>query len=75
MIVVIQCAATKRSDARRFGSSDGKPVIFVADPRAAPAKDTCIYARPDDQALHHPKALVALGIEPRALDNLAGVRA
>lgn len=50
MIVVIQCAATKRSDAGRFISPDGKSVIFVADPRAAPADDTCIYARPDDQA-------------------------
>ena len=50
MIVVIQCAATKYSDAGRFKSPDGKSVIFVADPRAAPADGTCIYARPDDQA-------------------------
>jgi hypothetical protein len=49
MIVVIQCAATKHLDAGRFKSPDGKSVIFVADPRAAPA-DTGIYARPDDQA-------------------------
>src|SRR6185295_9429469 len=49
MIVVIQCAATKRLSAGRFRSPAGKPVIFVADPQEAPADDTCIYARPDDQ--------------------------
>src|ERR1017187_9915256 len=50
MIVVIQCAASKHSDAGRFKAPDEKPVIFVADPQAAPANDTCIYARPDDHA-------------------------
>lgn len=50
MIVVIQCAASKRSDAGRFRSPNGRPIIFVADPRAAPVNDACIYARPDDQA-------------------------
>jgi hypothetical protein len=50
MIVVIQCAATKRSDAGRFRLPAGRPVIFVADPRVAPANDNCIYVRPDDQA-------------------------
>ena len=50
MIVVIQCAATKRSDAGHFQSADGKSVIFVADPRSAPASDDCVYVRPDDHA-------------------------
>ena len=50
MIVVIQCAARKPPDAGRLASSDGRSVIFVADPRAAPVDDTCIYARPDDDA-------------------------
>jgi hypothetical protein len=50
MIVVIQCAATKHSEAGHLRSSDGKPVTFVANPRAAPTDNACIYARPDDQA-------------------------
>lgn len=47
MIVVIQCAATKRPHAGHFLTSDGRPVMFVADPLAAPASH-CLYARPDD---------------------------
>src|SRR4051812_22072073 len=50
MIVVIQCAATKRPDAGRLASPDGRSVVFVADPQAAPVEGTTIYARPDDWA-------------------------
>ena len=48
MIIIIQCAASKRPGAERLMSARGKPVVFVADPEAAPANCTHIYARPDD---------------------------
>jgi hypothetical protein len=48
LIVIIQCAATKRPEAGRMKSSDGKPVVFVAEPASAPAGHACRYARPDD---------------------------
>jgi hypothetical protein len=48
MIVVIQCAASKRSGAGHLLSAAGKPVSFVADPDGAPTDASCIYARPDD---------------------------
>lgn len=48
MIVVIQCAATKRPGAGGLKSQDGRPVVFVANPAAVPANDGCLYARPDD---------------------------
>jgi hypothetical protein len=48
MIVVIQCAASKRSDAGHLRSAGGKPIVFVADPQAAPADPAHLYARPDD---------------------------
>jgi hypothetical protein len=47
MIIVIQCAATKRPDAGRFKTSNGRQVKFVADPCVAPPSDF-LYARPDD---------------------------
>lgn len=50
MIVVIQCAARKRADAGCLRTRDGKKVLFVADPGAAPAVDDVQYARPDDFA-------------------------
>lgn len=50
MIVVIQCAGSKRSDAGTLRTADGKPVLFVAYPEQAPTKDNCVYARPDDSA-------------------------
>ena len=50
MIVVIQCAAAKRPDAGHLTLPDGKPVVFVADPAAAPNDGACAYARPDDRA-------------------------
>jgi hypothetical protein len=48
MIVVIQCAASKRPDAGHLVTANGKPVDFVADPEAAPADASHVYARPDD---------------------------
>jgi hypothetical protein len=48
MIFVIQCAGSKRPDAGHLVSSAGKPVIFVANPEAAPADDEFVHARPDD---------------------------
>jgi hypothetical protein len=48
MIVVIQCAATKRSGAGHLRSASGKPVVFVADPQTAPTDGAHIYALPDD---------------------------
>lgn len=48
MIAVIQCAPTKRRDAGFLRKKDGTPVLFVADPAAAPPTDRCVYARPDD---------------------------
>ena len=48
MIVVIQCAASKRPDAGHLVTANGKPVDFVADPQAAPADASHVYARPDD---------------------------
>ena len=50
MIAVIQCAARKQARAGRLQLSTGKPVVFVADPKAAPADDAVVYARPDDLA-------------------------
>lgn len=48
MIVVIQCAASKRLNARYWQDSNGKKVMFVADPAGAPARAGVTYARPDD---------------------------
>jgi hypothetical protein len=48
MIVVIQCAARKRLNAGCLETRDGRRVLFVADPSAAPAQDGLLYARPDD---------------------------
>jgi hypothetical protein len=48
MIIVVQCAASKRSGAGHLLSASGKPVDFVADPRAAPPDPGRIFARPDD---------------------------
>ena len=48
MIAVIQCAARKPASAGRLQLSTGKPVVFVADPKAGPADDAVVYARPDD---------------------------
>jgi hypothetical protein len=48
MIIVIQCAASKRSGAGHLLSATGKPIVFVADPDAAPIDASYFYARPDD---------------------------
>jgi hypothetical protein len=48
MIVVIQCAASKKPNAGHLRAADGKPVLFVARPDLAPPSDHLIYARPDD---------------------------
>jgi hypothetical protein len=50
MIVVIQCAATKRSGAGYLTTSDGRPIHFVAHPELASAENKNLYARPDDLA-------------------------
>ena len=48
MIVVIQCASSKRPTAGHLRTRVGKPVMFVANPDAAPPDDRRVYARPDD---------------------------
>lgn len=48
MIIVIQCAASKRAGAGHLTTASGKPVDFVADPLAAPSDPARLYARPDD---------------------------
>jgi hypothetical protein len=48
MIIVIQCAASKRLGAGHLVSASGKPVVFVAQPLLAPADPAHEYARPDD---------------------------
>jgi hypothetical protein len=50
MIVVIQCAASKRTNAGYLRTKDGRPVLFVADPKKAAQADNRLYARPDDQS-------------------------
>lgn len=48
MIIVIQCAARKRADAGYLRKTDGRPVLFVADPSLAPPSGRYDYARPDE---------------------------
>lgn len=48
MIIVIQCAARKRDDAGRLRTKDGRAVLFVGRPEAAPPEGDTVYARPDD---------------------------
>ena len=48
MIVVIQCAARKQDHAGRLRALDGRNVMFVAKPDAAPRSGSQVYARPDD---------------------------
>ena len=50
MIAVIQCAARKQHDAGCLRKLDGRKVLFVADPDAAPTGEGCVYARPDDMS-------------------------
>ena len=48
MIVVIQCAARKATNAGHLHTLDGRKVMFVANPELAPPGGNLIYARPDD---------------------------
>jgi hypothetical protein len=48
MIVVIQCAGSKRKNAGYLKAKDGRPVRFVAHPEFGPPAPSCVYARPDD---------------------------
>ena len=48
MIVVIQCAAGKQCAAGHLRTRDGRSVMFVAHPEAAPRDGRHRYARPDD---------------------------
>ncbi len=50
MILVIQCAARKNPEAGYLHGQDGRKVMFVADPNAAPGGASQVYARPDDVA-------------------------
>ncbi len=52
MNVVIQCAASKRSNAGHMRRRDGTPVMFVADQAHAPRASDLVYARPDDLGDH-----------------------
>lgn len=48
MKVVIQCAGSKSGHAGSFSVSDGRPVVFVANPAAATDHNNAAYAHPDD---------------------------
>ena len=48
MTVVIQCAASKTARAGHFVDEDGKPILFVARPQAAPPNPRVAYQHPDD---------------------------
>lgn len=48
MKVVIQCAASKRSNAGHLVTRDGRPIDFVAHPELAPKEANRVYTRPDD---------------------------
>ena len=47
MIVVIQCAARKKDNAGHLRTSDGRKVMFVADPDDALPGGNRVHARPD----------------------------
>ena len=49
MIIIIQCAASKRYEAV-YRQSNGQKVMFVADPQKAPHRSDIVYAHPDDIA-------------------------
>lgn len=48
MIMVLQCAASKKPDAGHMKKPNGTKVMFVADPASAPATRGVAFARPDD---------------------------
>lgn len=49
-IVVILCSARKNGGAGHFRRADGRKVLLVAQPDAAPPDAKYAYARPDDDA-------------------------
>jgi hypothetical protein len=48
VIAVLQCAARKQEQAGHLMTRDGRRVLFVAEPAAAPVAEGVFYARPDD---------------------------
>ena len=48
MIVVLQCAGTKREGAGKLQTESGKPVLFVAKPQLAVQTPEELLAHPDD---------------------------
>lgn len=48
--IVIQCAASKKGDAGHLRLLDGRTVLFVANPVAAPNDGPHVHAHPDDRA-------------------------
>lgn len=50
MIIVLQCAASKRPQAGCMRMRDGRKVMFVADPENAPPKAGHVFAHPDQMA-------------------------
>ena len=48
MRIVIQCAGRKAAGSGKFLTTDGRDVMFVANPSAAPQQAGVYYARPDD---------------------------
>ena len=48
-IIVIQCAARKQKQAGHLRHSDGRRVMFVAEPDLAPVTPGYVYTRPDDR--------------------------
>lgn len=49
--VVIQCAARKQPRAGHLTTEDDRPILFVANPAAAPLRPDILYRRPDDTSL------------------------
>ena len=47
MIIVIQCAGTKRDNPGRLETSQGVPVQFVGAPEMAPPEQKYVFAHPD----------------------------
>jgi len=50
MNIVIQCAASKRSDAGTLQDGKGRPISFVAVPALAPPTSGIVAARPDEES-------------------------
>jgi hypothetical protein len=50
VIVVIQCAGSKRNGAGHIRTTDGRRVLFVAHPKLAAPREGYLFARPDDDS-------------------------